>query len=204
MQKLIVATGNKGKLLEIREICRGLAFEISSLADHFDPLPVIPEDGATFLDNARQKATWVYARTGLWSLADDSGLEVDFLNGDPGVRSARYAGEHATDRQRLDKLLVACETCPLDRRTARFRCAVVFKYGDSDELSAEGTCEGRIGYEPKGSGGFGYDPVFYPDGFDRTFAELGAEEKNALSHRGKALNALRRILDERFKDRHSV
>jgi XTP/dITP diphosphohydrolase len=203
MQKIIVATGNMGKFREIREICQGLPFDITSLKDHFDPIPVIPEDGSTFLENAAQKARWVYEKTNIWSLADDSGLEVDFLHGMPGVRSARYAGEHATDRQRIDKLLAACDACPRERRTAHFRCVVVFKCGGDDEIVGEGTCEGRIGYEPKGSDGFGYDPVFYPDGYDRTFAELAAGEKNAISHRGRALNALRRILGERFKDHHS-
>jgi XTP/dITP diphosphohydrolase len=201
MQKIIVATGNTGKLREIREIVRGLPFEITSLKDHYSPLPVIPEEGATFLENAQQKARWVFSRTKTWSLADDSGLEVDFLGGLPGVHSARYAGEHASDRQRIDKLLAACEPCPRDRRTARFRCVVVLTFGENDELIGEGTCEGRIGFAPKGTDGFGYDPLFYPDGYDRTFAELAADEKNAISHRGKALNALRRILDERCKDR---
>lgn len=200
MRKIIVATGNVGKLQEIREICRSLPFEITSLKDHFNPLPVIPEDGSTFLENARQKARWVYDRTNIWSLADDSGLEVDFLGGMPGVHSARYAGEHATDRQRVQKLLAACEGCPPERRTARFRCVVVLKCGDTDEITGEGTCEGRIGYKPKGSDGFGYDPLFFPSGYDRTFAELAAGEKNAISHRGKALQTLRKILDERFKD----
>jgi XTP/dITP diphosphohydrolase len=203
MHKIIVATGNKGKLREIREICSGLPFEITSLSDHFNPVPVIPEDGATFLENAQQKARWVYSRTRLWSLADDSGLEVDFLGGLPGVRSARYAGERATDAQRIEKLLAACEKCPPDRRTARFRCVVVCKCGDTDEVVGEGTCEGRIGYGPKGTDGFGYDPVFLPSGYARTFAELASQEKNAISHRGKALAALRRILDERFKSQYA-
>jgi XTP/dITP diphosphohydrolase len=201
MQKIIVATGNTGKLREIREIARGFPFEITSLKDHFNPVPFIPEDGSTFLENAQQKARWVFARTKIWSLADDSGLEVDFLGGLPGVHSARYAGEHATDAQRIEKLLAACEACPQDKRIARFRCVVVLKFGENDEAIGEGTCEGRIGFAPKGTDGFGYDPLFYPDGYDRTFAELAAEEKNAISHRGKALAALRRILDERFKNR---
>jgi XTP/dITP diphosphohydrolase len=200
MRKIIVATGNKGKLREIREILRGLPFELTSLSDHFDPVPVIPEDGATFLANAQQKAQWVFSRTGMWSLADDSGLEVDFLGGFPGVRSARYAGDNATDGQRIGKLLAACEKCPTKRRTARFRCVVVVQCGDADEIVGEGACEGRIGHVPKGADGFGFDPVFVPDGFDRTFAELGATEKNAISHRGKALAALRKTLDERFQE----
>jgi XTP/dITP diphosphohydrolase len=199
MNKVIVATGNMGKLREIREICRGLPFELTSLADHFNPVPYIPEDGSTFLENAQQKARWVYERTNMWSLADDSGLEVDFLNGGPGVHSARYAGEHASDRERLEKLLVACAECPQEKRCARFRCVVIFKFGENDEITGEGTCEGLIGFLPKGTDGFGYDPVFIPNGYDRTFAELDASEKNNISHRGKALADLRKILYERFK-----
>jgi XTP/dITP diphosphohydrolase len=201
MYKVIVATGNRGKLREIREIYRGLPFELTSLADHFNPVPIIPEDGLTFLENAQQKARWVYDRTNMWSLADDSGLEVDFLKGGPGVHSARYAGEHASDRERFEKLLDSCAGCPQERRKARFRCVVVLKLGENDEIVGEGTCEGRIGLSPKGTVGFGYDPVFMPDGFDRTFAELDEKEKNNISHRGKALAALRKNLDERFKNR---
>jgi XTP/dITP diphosphohydrolase len=198
MHKIIIATGNKGKLREITEICQGLPFELTSLSDHFDPPPVILEDGSTFLENARQKARWVYDRTKIWSLADDSGLEVDCLGGQPGVRSARYAGDHATDRERLDKLLVECKNCPLEERTARFKCVVVLICGDSDEIVGQGVCEGRIGFVPQGTDGFGYDPLFYPDGYDRTFAQLEPFEKNSISHRGKALTALRRMLDGRF------
>jgi XTP/dITP diphosphohydrolase len=198
VNKIIVATGNKGKLREIREMCLGLPFELTSLFDHFNPVPEIPEDGSTFLENAQRKARWVYERTKTWSLADDSGLEVDCLGGMPGVRSARYAGEHATDRERLDKLLYECRDCPASKRTARFRCVMVFKCGVHDEIVGQGVCEGRIGYEPAGTDGFGYDPLFYPDGYDTTFAQLGPVEKNAISHRGKALAALRRILDARF------
>ncbi len=198
MNSIIIATTNKGKLREIKELFQGSGLELSALSDHFNPVPDIPEDKETFLGNARQKAEWVRSRTGMWTLADDSVLEVDFLDGDPGVRSARYAGVGATDSQRIEKLLSACEDCPEELRTARFKCAVIIKLSEQEELIGEGVCEGRIGFAPQGSGGFGYDPVFFPQGFDRSFAELSAEEKNAISHRGKALAALRRRCDERF------
>ena len=198
VDKVIVATANMGKLREIREICQGLPLELSSLKDHWNPLPAILETGSTFAENAAIKARWVFERKETWSLADDSGLEVDFLNGDPGVRSARYAGVNATDGQNLQKLLAALASCPEKKRTGRFRCAIMFKFSEEEELLAEGSCEGRIGHEPKGTGGFGYDPVFIPEGYDLTFAQLEASVKNRISHRAKALISLRRSLDERF------
>ena len=198
MNQVIVATNNQGKLKEIKEILSGAPFELSSLKDHFNPVPSIPETGNTFLENAALKARWVFERKRIWSLADDSGLEVDFLNGLPGVRSSRYAGERATDQDRVKKLLAALSDCPEEKRSARFRCVIVMKFSDADELVAEGTCEGRIGYVPEGHGGFGYDPVFFPKGNEKTFAQLDASTKNVISHRGKALSALRRSLHDRF------
>jgi XTP/dITP diphosphohydrolase len=198
MHPVIVATNNRGKLKEIREICAGLPLELTALKDHWDPVPDIPENGATFYENAAAKAAWVFERKKTWSLADDSGLEVDYLNGLPGVYSARYAGEHASDSDRVKKLLAALACCPEEKRVARFRCVIVMKFSDSDELTAEGACEGRIGYASEGTQGFGYDPVFFPFGYDKTFAQLDAVVKNTISHRGKALCALRRSLYERF------
>jgi XTP/dITP diphosphohydrolase len=195
---VIVATNNMGKLREMREICAGMPLDLSALKDHWNPVPSIPETGDTFQENAAIKARWVYERKGLWSLADDSGLEVDFLNGLPGVQSARYAGEHASDGDKVKKLLAAMADCPKEQRTARFRCVMVMKFSDVDELFAEGACEGRIGYAPEGSGGFGYDPIFFPVGHEKTFSQLDAAVKNAISHRGKALAALQRGLYERF------
>jgi XTP/dITP diphosphohydrolase len=195
--EIIVATGNKGKLKEIREILADFPYLLTSLADYWDPVPGIPEEGATFYENAAGKAEWVFSRTGKISLADDSGLEVDFLNGDPGVRSARFAGEPVSDQKNIDKLLSLLSGCPVQNRRARFRCVVVLRAGDHEEITAEGACEGIIGSAPRGSHGFGYDPVFYPDGFDRTFAELDAETKNRISHRGRAINALKEKLHER-------
>jgi len=198
VDKIIVATGNMGKLREIREICAGLPFELVSLKEQFGDVPNIPEDGDTFLANATQKAKWVFDCTGVAALADDSGLEVDFLEGEPGVRSARFASDHASDKDNLDKLLLLCSTCPIEKRTARFRCVVVLILSPTESLVGSGTCEGTIGFAPKGTDGFGYDPVFYPKDYDRTFAELDSSVKNTISHRSKALLSLRRQLDERY------
>jgi XTP/dITP diphosphohydrolase len=198
MSSIIVATGNMGKLREIREILRGLPVELVSLKEVFNPVPKIPETGSTFHENAAIKAKWVFDRTKTWSLADDSGLEVDFLGGAPGVQSARYAGDSATDGQRCEKLLAAMAACPVEKRTCRFRCVIVMKFSETDEIVSEGVCEGRLGWECRGTDGFGYDPLFFSHGYDRTFAQLLPSEKNRISHRAKALLSLRRSLDERF------
>ena len=194
MQKIIVATGNQGKLSEIKEILVDCNFDLSSLKDHFSPIPQIPETGSTFLENARIKADWVFEKTGIWSLADDSGLEVDALNGAPGVWSARFAGEECSSEENNQKLLRLLGDSPFEARTARFRCVIVLKTGKDSYLSTEGVCEGKIGFMPEGSEGFGYDPLFYPEGYDCTFAQLDSAEKNAISHRGKALKKLRESL----------
>jgi XTP/dITP diphosphohydrolase len=198
MHPVIIASNNMGKLREIKEILSGAPLELSSLKDHFNPVPSIPENGSTFHENAAAKARWVFERKRIWTLADDSGLEVDFLNGLPGVKSARYAGEQASDNDMVKKLLTALADCPEEKRSARFRCVIVMKFSDSDEIVAEGACEGRIGFAPEGRNGFGYDPVFFPAGHEKTFAQLGADIKNVISHRGKALAALRRSLHDRF------
>ncbi|MBN2036416.1 MAG: RdgB/HAM1 family non-canonical purine NTP pyrophosphatase [Chitinispirillaceae bacterium] len=197
MARIIVASGNSGKLREIAEILRDLPYELSSLRDHFTPLPAIPETGTTFLENALQKATWVFERTGIWALADDSGLEVDALDGAPGVHSARYAGPGADAAANNRKLLTQLERVPLSGRTARFTCVVVLVSSSNAYYHATGVCEGRIIEAPRGVQGFGYDPLFVPDGYDRTFAELPADEKHHISHRGKALAQLRRFLNAR-------
>jgi XTP/dITP diphosphohydrolase len=158
------------------------------------------EDAEDFVGNARTKAVALHVATGEAALADDSGLEVDGLDGAPGVRSARYAGEHATDADNVSKLREALASLPEGDpgRRARFRCAVVLVTDDVEELVAEGAVEGRIVDAPRGDGGFGYDPVFVPDDGDgRTFAEMTSEEKHALSHRGRALAALGAALDRR-------
>lgn len=191
MKKIIVATGNKGKVKEIGEILSGFPCELISLGDLWNPLPEIDENGSTFLQNACIKADWVYSHSGMWALADDSGLEVDALNGAPGVTSARYAGLQCNAESNNKKLLDALKDVAMEKRTARFRCAVVLKTGIDCYISAEGVCEGIISFEFKGSGGFGYDPLFIPVNEDKSFAELPFEKKNAISHRGKALKILR-------------
>lgn len=185
MSRLIVATKNPGKAREIRRL---LADEVSveTLVDHPD-IEQPPEDAETFEGNARIKAEHLMERLRVPVLADDSGLVVDALGGQPGVRSARYAP--GTDADRIHKLLDALKGVPKERRTARFVCAMVLARPGETPIVREGKCEGRIGEVPRGSGGFGYDPVFVlPDG--RTMAELDPEEKNGVSHRGRALSAM--------------
>jgi XTP/dITP diphosphohydrolase len=190
--RLLLATTNPGKLREVRAILAGIPAELVSI----DQLglgrpPVVEETGTTFLDNALLKARSYAIWSGLATLADDSGLEVDALGGLPGVRSARYAGPDATDQANLDKLLAALTGVPPGRRTARFRCAAVLVCLEQGEWAAEGVWHGRILEAPRGSGGFGYDPVFVPDGWHTTSAEVDQATKDAVSHRGQAFRALR-------------
>jgi XTP/dITP diphosphohydrolase len=202
MKEIIIATGNAGKVIEFREMLAGLDVKITSLADHFDPLPDIVEDGATFYDNAKIKADWVYDKTGgIWSLADDSGLEVDALNGAPGVSSARYSGDGATAANNNEKLLNELRDIPEHLRIARFKCVLVLKIGIDAYYTAEGACEGRIVNNPFGDKGFGYDPLFVPDGYDITFAQLGSEEKNKISHRGIALKNMKQVAFDKLRQR---
>jgi len=175
---LLLGSANQGKLRELRTILDGLPVELVGLAEAgLGEPPEVEETGDTFLENALLKARAYAAWSGLAAVADDSGLEVDALGGAPGVRSARYAGQGAGDQANLDKLLAALAGVPPGRRTARFRCAAAW--------------EGRVLEAPRGSGGFGYDPVFLPDGWDRTSAEVDQATKDAASHRGKAFRALR-------------
>ena len=196
MSHMVVATKNPGKLREIREIL-GSEVRLLSLAD-FPDVGDIVEDGRTFEANAIKKALSVALRTGKASLADDSGLEVDALDGAPGVFSARFAGVKATDEQNNGKLLRLLEDTPDAKRTARFRCVIAVGRPDGTVRTAGGTAEGRILRSPRGTGGFGYDPLFLATSVGRTFAELTPEEKNRLSHRGSALKSaillLRKIL----------
>ena len=197
MKNIIIATGNAGKVKEFKEMFAGQNLSVTSLADHFSPIPAIPETGSTFYENARIKADWVFDNAGgeIWSLADDSGLEVDALGGAPGVISAVYAGDNATSADNNEKLLRELDGVPEHLRTARFKCVLVLKTGMDTYYTAEGACEGRIINNAAGEKGFGYDPLFIPAGFDRTFAQLGSEEKNRISHRGIAM----RNLAEKFK-----
>jgi XTP/dITP diphosphohydrolase len=184
--KLVFATRNRHKVAELRALVAPLGFEVLSLDEV--AVPDVVEDAPIFAGNAEKKARATFAATGLASLADDSGLEVDALDGAPGVRSARYAGEH-DDAANNAKLLRELAAVSDEKRTARFRCALAFL--DARGLvTADGTCEGRIAHERRGAGGFGYDPLFLVEGGARTMAELSPEEKNRVSHRGRALRAL--------------
>jgi XTP/dITP diphosphohydrolase len=183
---LVIASKNKGKIREIREIYADLPVEVREVPD----LPEVVEDGESFSENARKKAVEIARHTGSWALADDSGLEVDALGGAPGIRSARWSG--AGDEANNDRLLRELAGIPPERRTARYRAVVVVADPQGRVLAeASGACEGRIGHERRGTGGFGYDPLFLVPSHGRTMAELSPAEKHALSHRGEALRALR-------------
>lgn len=195
MKKLVIATGNPGKLSEIEEVFKDLPFEFLSLKElGFETS--IEEDQDTFEGNAIKKAVEVMKYTGEITLADDSGLEVDVLGGRPGVFSARFAGAEATDEQNNKKLLQLMANIPEEKRTARFRCVIAVAFPNGQILTSEGICEGRIGYFPKGTNGFGYDPLFIVDKYNKTFAELDQHEKNQISHRGVALRKMKKQLEE--------
>jgi len=190
---IVVGSRNRGKLREIQAVLGRLAAGFRSLADC--PGVELPEEtGTSFAENARLKALGLARQTGTWVLADDSGLCVDALEGRPGVRSARYAGPAATDAQNVAKLLEELRDVREGERGAAFVCALALASPDAVLLEAEGTCRGCIVREPRGQSGFGYDPVFFFPDFGATFAEVGPERKNRVSHRGHALRALRRPL----------
>ena len=191
--KLVLATRNQGKVRELTDMLRCSAtgtegnsqqIEVISLNAYPDA-PEVIEDGNTYMENAAKKASVIAEYTGLMTLADDAGLEVDALNGAPGIHSKRWAGEDATDAIRIAKLLQALEG--VTDRCARFVAAIAVVYPDSAPEGVIGVCEGHIRHAPVGESGFGYDPVFVPDGYEQTFAELGEEIKNQISHRAKAL-----------------
>lgn len=187
---LLVATTNQGKFVEIAEALKDLPLRILSLRD-FPGAPPVVEDGDTFLANARKKAHETARWSGQLTLADDSGIVVDALGGRPGVHSARYAGENATDEDNRRLLLEELSGVPDEKRGAAFVCVLVLAHPDGREMVAEGRIEGRITGEARGSNGFGYDPLFLIPSLGKTTAELPMTEKNALSHRGLALKALR-------------
>jgi XTP/dITP diphosphohydrolase len=194
---LLLASANQGKLRELRTILDGPPVELVGLAEAgLGEPPEVEETGDTFLANALIKARAYAAWSGLAAVADDSGLEVDVLGGAPGVRSARYAGQGAGDRANLDKLLAELSGVPPERRAARFRCAAVLHDPERGTWHAEAAWEGRVLEAPRGTGGFGYDPVFLPDGWDRTSAEVDQATKDAASHRGKAFRALRPAIEQ--------
>lgn len=192
MLTVIAATQNKHKLKELRDIMEKFGMEVISQGEAgFGDIDVV-EDGETFEENSFKKANEIMKLSGKIAVADDSGLAVDFLDGAPGVYSARYAGEHKSDEDNNNKLLKELEGT--ENRSAKFVSVVTMVYPDGRVLSARGECPGRIIREPRGDGGFGYDPLFVPDGFDKTFAEITAEEKNRVSHRAKALEKLEEML----------
>jgi len=191
MNQLVLASRNVKKAVEMQRILAeaGLDIEVRSVAD-FDGVPEVAETGATFEANALLKARAVCAATGLTAVADDSGICVDELNGMPGILSARWAGRHGDDDANLELLLDQLADTPEERLGAQFRCVIALVTPEGVEHVVEGEMRGRLVRERQGVNGFGYDPIFVPDGFDRTSAELSAAEKDAISHRGKALRAL--------------
>lgn len=194
---LVLATKNRGKIGELRALLAGLPIDVRSVDDVVPGLPPVVEDGATFEDNALLKAKAVAEATQLVSLADDSGLEVEALGGRPGVRSARFAGESATDAENNAALLTALAEIEGDEaRRARFRCVMVIvdPFSEAGHLTADGRCDGTIAGAPRGTGGFGYDPLFVVDGTGKAMAELDEDEKNRISHRGKAALTVREHL----------
>ena len=195
--RLVLATKNPGKVREILQICSD--WPVTWLTDQ-DAVaqglgwPEVEETGRTYLENALLKARAAANATGLPALADDSGIEVDALGGKPGIHSARFAGQHASDQENLRLVVERITEVPPEARTARYRCIAACAWPDGRHRWAEGECEGLLILEPRGSGGFGYDPVFVPQGGDRTMSELSPERKNAISHRGRAFGALRALL----------
>ncbi len=194
--QFIIATGNAHKLLELERILAPLGIDAVSTKAKGISLDDVEETGTTFEENAYLKAKAACDKTGLPAVADDSGLCVDALNGEPGVYSARYAGEDATDEQRYQKLLHNLKDVPAEKRTARFVSAVCCVWPNGESLTVRGECEGAIGFEPLGENGFGYDPVFMVG--EKSFAQLSAGEKDAISHRGRALVKLQQALQEKL------
>ena len=214
MHALVVATQNRGKLDEIRHLFEGTGVQVLSVGDVTKREITVVEDGDTFEANAVKKAKAIAAATMMLTLADDSGLEVDALGGAPGVRSARFAGERATDAENNAALLAALdalEADPSGARTtdydARFRCVLALVdpfVKDGEPFVVEGVCEGRITRTPRGSGGFGYDPLFLVEGTDKTMAELSEVEKNRISHRARAAEKLKLVLEKVLAERDAI
>jgi XTP/dITP diphosphohydrolase len=192
--RLLIATRNPGKVREYSQLLDGAGYELVSLKEY--PDIDVEETGSTFEENARLKALTCAQITGLFTLADDSGLEVDALDGAPGVYSARYAGPGASDAQRWQKLLAALHQVPGGQRAARFRCVIALAWPDGRCETFEGACEGEIALGPSGSNGFGFDPVFYMPEYGQTMAELPEGFKNQISHRGRAMAKARTRLQE--------
>jgi len=200
-RRVVLATRNQHKVTELRRILHSAGVDVELVGtDEFPDLPDVDETGSTFAANALLKANDVARRTGLVAIADDSGLCVDALNGMPGILSARWAGEHGNDRANLDLVLAQISDVPDNRRGAAFHCAAAVATPDGDERVVEGVLEGSLIREPRGTNGFGYDPIFTPRGYVLTTAELTPDEKDAISHRGQALRALVPVLSELLSD----
>jgi XTP/dITP diphosphohydrolase len=198
--RVALSTRNPGKVREILRVCADwpvewVTFDRASGQD-LAAWPNIPETGATYLDNALLKARALAEEMSVAAVADDSGIEVAALDGGPGPRSARFAGEDATEEQNLQLLIARMRPVPAQERMAQYRCVAACSWPDGRERWAEATCQGRLILAPRGARGFGYDPIFVPDGSGKTMAELADGEKDAISHRGKAFRALRAILEE--------
>lgn len=195
MNSIFIATRNKGKVNDFQKLFSSYQIEVKSLLDNRD-LPDVEETGSTFEENAALKAETIAARLQTPVLADDSGLMVDALDGRPGIYSARYAGEEKSDLENLKKVLQELEGVPDEARTARFVCVLAVAIPNQQTLFKKGFCEGKIAKHPKGDNGFGYDPIFIPNGYNTTMAELSQEEKNKISHRHQALLQLNSWLKE--------
>lgn len=195
---IIFATGNEGKMREIRSILADTGYAVISMKEAGIQADIV-EDGKTFEENALIKAKAVARHTKAIVLADDSGLEVDYLNKEPGIYSARYLGEDTSYRVKNQNLIDRLEGVEDEKRTARFVCAIAAVFPDGEHLITRGEVEGRIGYEERGEGGFGYDPVFYLPEYGKSTAELTEEEKNAVSHRGKALRRMKEELQNKLQ-----
>jgi XTP/dITP diphosphohydrolase len=197
MPKLLLATNNKGKVREYKHMLKELPFELVSPAE-LGINTEVEEVGESLEENARLKATTLAKESQLLTLADDSGLEVDALGGEPGRLSARYAGEGASDEDRVDYLLSRLKDVPEGKRSARFRCVIAIAGADDEVELCSGECEGVITLEPRGEEGFGYDPIFYLPGLGKTMAELSLEEKNSVSHRGRAAEEAIKLLRRKY------
>lgn len=195
MREVVIATKNKGKALEFEQMFQPFQIQVKTLLD-LPEFPEIEETGATFEENAIIKAESVMKETKAMVMADDSGLVIDALDGRPGVYSARYAGPEKDDEANIQKVLRELEGVPLSKRTARFYCALALAIPGRETITVNGTCEGFITFEKKGINGFGYDPIFFVQGYERTMAELLPNEKNKISHRAEALAKMRTILEQ--------
>ncbi len=195
MEKLVVATKNKGKITEIKEVLKHMPFEVLSMGDMDITIDVV-EDGKTFEENSLKKAIEICRISNTIVIADDSGIEVDYLEGAPGIYSARFGGPEATDEDRNYKLLDMLKGVPFEKRTARFVCAIAVAFPDGRSFVVRDTCEGYVDTECRGDNGFGYDPLFHIHEYGKSMAEISMDVKNKISHRAKALNKMAAKLNE--------